>query len=219
MQRALPEGFLKSISRTTAARAELGIITSSVSTSCAERTDQTNPLSYGLMQRTVHRYSETIVTSLGDDLRLREYCSYVTRREAIRCLKRLLARTVFNTLKTSPACHPQPAPTSNANEPKARHGQSAVRNLHDDRSPGSEVLIYFPVDESGEGDTLAAAAPRLVARVSPRTQIHEGDHIELVVDTHRLYFFDLDSGAALRSSCAYSHFLRARYRDRVDSPP
>jgi transposase len=26
-----------------------------------------------------------------------------TRREAIRCLKRLLARTVFNTLKTSPA--------------------------------------------------------------------------------------------------------------------
>jgi transposase len=25
-----------------------------------------------------------------------------TRREAIRCLKRLLARTVFNTLKTSP---------------------------------------------------------------------------------------------------------------------
>ncbi len=26
-----------------------------------------------------------------------------TRREAIRCLKRLLARTVFNTLKASPA--------------------------------------------------------------------------------------------------------------------
>jgi multiple sugar transport system ATP-binding protein len=67
---------------------------------------------------------------------------------------------------------------------------------------GSEVLVYFPVDESGEGDTLAAAAPRLVARVSPRTQIHEGDHIELVVDTNRLYFFDPDTGAALRSSSA-----------------
>jgi multiple sugar transport system ATP-binding protein len=65
---------------------------------------------------------------------------------------------------------------------------------------GSEVLVYFPVDARKEEDTVAA--PRLVARVSPRTEIREGAQMELVADTRRLHFFDPDTGAALQSSSA-----------------
>ncbi|HEX6310536.1 MAG TPA: sn-glycerol-3-phosphate ABC transporter ATP-binding protein UgpC [Acidimicrobiia bacterium] len=36
-----------------------------------------------------------------------------------------------------------------------------------------------------------------VARVSPRSQARKGDQIDLVVDTSRLYFFDLASGSAI----------------------
>ena len=61
---------------------------------------------------------------------------------------------------------------------------------------GSEVLVYFPVDARREGETVAA--PRLVARVSPRTEICEGGRMELVADTDRLHFFDPDTGAALQ---------------------
>ena len=43
----------------------------------------------------------------------------------------------------------------------------------------------------------AATRTRLVARVSPRTTIAEGDVIELAVDTSRLYFFDPETGGAL----------------------
>jgi multiple sugar transport system ATP-binding protein len=74
---------------------------------------------------------------------------------------------------------------------------------------GAEVLVHFatsavPVVSSAaehnaadaevhfgsgdEGDDAAKA--RLVARVSPRTRIREGEQIELAVDTSRLYFFD-----------------------------
>ena len=65
---------------------------------------------------------------------------------------------------------------------------------------GSEVLVYFPVDARREGETVVA--PRLVARVSPRTNIREGARMELVADTRRLHFFDQDTGAAVGSSPA-----------------
>jgi multiple sugar transport system ATP-binding protein len=62
---------------------------------------------------------------------------------------------------------------------------------------GSEVLVYFAVDASKDTETVSA--PRLVARVSPRTNIREGARMELVADTRRLHFFDPDTGAALGS--------------------
>jgi len=65
---------------------------------------------------------------------------------------------------------------------------------------GSEVLVYFAIDPRREG--MTAAAPRFVARVSPRTGIREGGRMELVADTGRLYFFDPDTGAAVQSSPA-----------------
>ena len=43
------------------------------------------------------------------------------------------------------------------------------------------------------GDQQIGAAPRLVTRVSPRTDILEGSRMGLVADSGRLYFFDPDS--------------------------
>jgi multiple sugar transport system ATP-binding protein len=36
-----------------------------------------------------------------------------------------------------------------------------------------------------------------MARLNPRTQAQPGDRIELVVDTHRLHFFDVDTGVGI----------------------
>jgi multiple sugar transport system ATP-binding protein len=74
---------------------------------------------------------------------------------------------------------------------------------------GSEVLVHFSVSaatilteaaqaEGIERDvTTEEGKSRLVARVSPRTRIAEGQSIELAVDTSRLYFFDPETAAAI----------------------
>jgi multiple sugar transport system ATP-binding protein len=77
---------------------------------------------------------------------------------------------------------------------------------------GSEVLVHFSTaaervissatsadvgadaDVSFGGDERDVSSTRLVARVSPKTRIAEGQEIELAVDTARLYFFDPETG-------------------------
>ncbi|MET1003356.1 MAG: sn-glycerol-3-phosphate ABC transporter ATP-binding protein UgpC [Acidimicrobiia bacterium] len=84
-------------------------------------------------------------------------------------------------------------------------------------SLGSDVLVHFTiegrppitedvkelVDEVGEDilqqveqQAQSGRAP-MIARLSPRTTVRKGDPIELVVDTHRLHFFDLDHGSGI----------------------
>ena len=63
----------------------------------------------------------------------------------------------------------------------------------------SEVLVCFAVKP---GDQRIGAAPRLVTRVSPRTDILEGSRMGLVADSGRLYFFDPDTGAAVGRASA-----------------
>jgi multiple sugar transport system ATP-binding protein len=75
---------------------------------------------------------------------------------------------------------------------------------------GSDVVVHFPldappavtedvielaadIDEAVMAPTEAAKA-NVLARLNPRTQAQPGDRIELVVDTHRLHFFDADTG-------------------------
>jgi multiple sugar transport system ATP-binding protein len=41
------------------------------------------------------------------------------------------------------------------------------------------------------------ATASVVARLNPRTMANHGQPIELVVDTHRLHFFDIDTGAGI----------------------
>ena len=80
---------------------------------------------------------------------------------------------------------------------------------------GSEAYVHFRVDappvltedtrelakDSGSIDDLEAGAgggsSSFVARVSPRTVAQKSHAVELVVDTGRLHFFDLDSGEAV----------------------
>jgi multiple sugar transport system ATP-binding protein len=76
---------------------------------------------------------------------------------------------------------------------------------------GSEVLVHFTVDappvvteDTKElardvGDVLAEGKPRsdLIARVSPRSTVKEGERITLRVDTDRMHAFDPDTGLAI----------------------
>ena len=61
------------------------------------------------------------------------------------------------------------------------------------------IELAADVDEAVAAPTEAATA-NVLARLNPRTQAQPGDHIELVVDTHRLHFFDVESGAGIYGS-------------------
>jgi multiple sugar transport system ATP-binding protein len=76
---------------------------------------------------------------------------------------------------------------------------------------GSEVLVHFSVDappviteDTKElardvGDVLAEGNPHsnLIARVSPRSTVKEGEPIRLRVDTDRMHAFDPETGLAI----------------------
>jgi multiple sugar transport system ATP-binding protein len=82
---------------------------------------------------------------------------------------------------------------------------------------GSDVVIHFTVDapqaltddvkelavdvgqEALEHVQQQAAGGRanVLARLNPRTHARKGERIELVLDTHRLHFFDRDNGAGI----------------------
>jgi multiple sugar transport system ATP-binding protein len=76
---------------------------------------------------------------------------------------------------------------------------------------GSEVLVHFTVDappviteDTKElardvGDVLAEGNPHsnLIARVSPRSTVKEGEPIRLRVDTDRMHAFDPETGLAI----------------------
>ena len=79
---------------------------------------------------------------------------------------------------------------------------------------GSDVLVHFNIDaervvtqetiEAAEGageevaDLAAGDGTHTVARFNPRSSVRIGDTFEIAVDTHRLHFFDLDTGLAIR---------------------
>jgi multiple sugar transport system ATP-binding protein len=78
---------------------------------------------------------------------------------------------------------------------------------------GSDVVVHAPIDappaitddvvelaadiDEAVAVPSEAATADLVARLNPRTQAQAGDRIELVVDTHRLHFFDVETGAGI----------------------
>ena len=80
---------------------------------------------------------------------------------------------------------------------------------------GSDVLVHVRVDappvvtedtrelaaDVGADELQADAVSGtsvVVARVSPRTRIHEGDQVRLTVDTERLHLFDPETGLSVR---------------------
>jgi multiple sugar transport system ATP-binding protein len=82
---------------------------------------------------------------------------------------------------------------------------------------GSDVVVHFPIDappplteeaidlaaDVGQElveqvhETVKASRSNVIARLNPRTRAIEGQPIELVVDTHRLHFFDPDTGLGI----------------------
>ena len=78
---------------------------------------------------------------------------------------------------------------------------------------GSDVVVHFTIDASPavteDVKELAAdvgadaelepgsETASVVARLNPRTHVSHGDRMDLVVDTHRLHFFDVDTGAGI----------------------
>ncbi|MGK2930155.1 MAG: ABC transporter ATP-binding protein [Acidimicrobiales bacterium] len=75
---------------------------------------------------------------------------------------------------------------------------------------GSELMVHASIDatlaSSGDPDAVEAEESRatgggsmVVGRFSPRSQVSRGETIDVAVDVDRLYFFDPDSGNAIRS--------------------
>jgi multiple sugar transport system ATP-binding protein len=88
---------------------------------------------------------------------------------------------------------------------------------------GSDVVVHVGIDappamtedakelavdvgvEALEDVALRASANRtnLLARLNPRTTVRKGEQVELVVDTHRLHFFDATDGAGIYGAPAH----------------
>jgi multiple sugar transport system ATP-binding protein len=77
---------------------------------------------------------------------------------------------------------------------------------------GSDLLVHFTAEVAGvvtediqelardvgaDPVDTGAEHTEMVARFNPRSQVREGDRIEVVVDTTRLHVFDLDTGQAI----------------------
>ena len=77
-------------------------------------------------------------------------------------------------------------------------------------SLGSEIIVHFGLDaepyvvadaiddEAEKGLSTDEDTATFVARVSPRSRVHIGDDIDLVIDAARFHFFDFDNGQSLR---------------------
>jgi multiple sugar transport system ATP-binding protein len=85
---------------------------------------------------------------------------------------------------------------------------------------GSDVVVHFAIDapqamtedvkelavDVGQEaldrvqDQAERGRANVVARLNPRTTAAKGERIELVVDTHRMHFFDSDTGAGIYGS-------------------
>jgi len=76
-------------------------------------------------------------------------------------------------------------------------------------SLGSEIIVHFPlaatpyvvhdaiVDDAETGIGGGDDENMFVARISPRSPVTNGADIELVVDSGRFHYFDIDTGLAL----------------------
>jgi multiple sugar transport system ATP-binding protein len=92
-----------------------------------------------------------------------------------------------------------------------KHGVTFEAPIDVTESMGSEVYAYFNyeggdvshdelrdlADDAGAGD-LPDAGGRAVARLDAETEVSNGGHAKLWVDTSRLHFFDAEKGHALR---------------------
>jgi multiple sugar transport system ATP-binding protein len=60
-----------------------------------------------------------------------------------------------------------------------------------------ELAVDVGVDLSKVEEHAARGHTNVIARLNPRTHARKGEPIDLVVDTHRLHFFDADTGLGI----------------------
>ncbi|MFS2294090.1 MAG: sn-glycerol-3-phosphate ABC transporter ATP-binding protein UgpC [Actinomadura sp.] len=96
---------------------------------------------------------------------------------------------------------------------EAPEGSTLVSTAELVEAMGSDVLVHFAIDapqvvtedtrelarDAGTDVLGSPDGPRtdLVARFSPRTRVKVGDPVTIRVDTGRLHFFDIESGASI----------------------
>jgi multiple sugar transport system ATP-binding protein len=89
------------------------------------------------------------------------------------------------------------------------HGDRTIRVTTDvNELLGSESYVHFELDsppvitpdieellaDSGEDASTLGHQTKFTARVSPDVPVPDGSEVDLVVDTSKLHFFDLDTG-------------------------
>ena len=93
------------------------------------------------------------------------------------------------------------------NPPSDRTFSTSARLVE---SLGSEIIVHFGLDaepyvvadaiddEAEKGLSNEFETATFVARVSPRSPVRNGSDIDLVIDSQRFHFFDIESGNSLR---------------------
>ncbi len=89
-----------------------------------------------------------------------------SRREAIRCLKRLLVRVVFNTLKKASSCSP---PTSSSKHCTASSAASTRRQAGSGSGSRSSASCSCPSSDEQRNDSATNSTPPPPQAKAPRT--------------------------------------------------
>ncbi len=158
-----------------------------------------------MAEGTLRQRGDALVVALGDQ-ELTVDPQLVAERPALRSY---VDRTVAVGVRSEDLFEPG----ARQDAPPDRRLRSTARLTE---ALGSEIVVHFevpakPVEtedtqelsaDAGAYDaigTIEVSGTKFVASFSPRSTVRPGDAIEVGVDTSRLYFFDLESGAAIRS--------------------
>jgi multiple sugar transport system ATP-binding protein len=158
-----------------------------------------------MAEGTLHHRGDALVVALGDQ-ELTVDPELAAERPALR---NYTERTVAVGVRSEDLF--EPGPRNDA--PADRRLRSTARLTE---ALGSEIVVHFEVPappvqtediqelsaDAGAQDaigTIEVAGTKFVASFHPRSHVKPGESIEVGVDTSRLYFFDLDTGRAIRT--------------------
>jgi multiple sugar transport system ATP-binding protein len=158
-----------------------------------------------MAEGTLHHRGDALVVALGDQ-ELTVDPELAAERPALR---NYTGRTVAVGVRSEDLF--EPGPRNDA--PADRRLRSTARLTE---ALGSEIVVHFEVPappvqtediqelsaDAGAQDaigTIEVAGTKFVASFHPRSHVKPGESIEVGVDTSRLYFFDLDTGRAIRT--------------------
>jgi multiple sugar transport system ATP-binding protein len=150
-----------------------------------------------LLQATLeHRDGSWLVCAGGAQLRLAG--AWRTRRQLARYDRRVIALGVRSeSLEDAALAGPDTFGRLRGTvELREDMGSDVFAHVRVEARPVLTDETRETIDEVGARHT-SAGATTVIARLSPRTHAHEGDPIELAVDTDALHFFDLETGEGI----------------------